>query len=78
MSSPETGAPGVDGKVEVVDVPAATVLSIGARGSDDRARVDELRQVLERWLERWCREPATHGDYLERVGIKRLLSLYEY
>jgi glutaconate CoA-transferase subunit A len=35
-------------------------------------------QALEHYLDRYCREPATHGDYLERIGIKRLLSLYEY
>ena len=33
---------------------------------------------LARYLATYCREPATHADYLERVGIKRLLSLYEY
>ena len=26
----------------------------------------------------YCHEPASHGDYLERVGIKTLLALYEY
>jgi glutaconate CoA-transferase subunit A len=35
-------------------------------------------EVLAHYLAHYCREPATHGDYLERVGIKRLLSLYEY
>lgn len=34
--------------------------------------------ALNRYLTRYCREPETHGDYLERVGIKRLLGLYEY
>ncbi len=34
--------------------------------------------ALERWLAHWCREPVTHVDYLERVGLKRLLALYEY
>lgn len=34
--------------------------------------------TLARFLARYCREPATHGDYLEQVGIKRLLSLHEY
>ncbi len=36
------------------------------------------RSALERFLDYYCREPQTHGDYLERVGVKRLLSLYEY
>ncbi len=35
-------------------------------------------QALDQYLERYCRAPATLGDYLERVGIKRLLSLHEY
>lgn len=34
--------------------------------------------ALNRFLDRYCREPATHGDYLERIGIKRLLALHEY
>ncbi|MGH7931531.1 MAG: CoA transferase subunit A [Candidatus Binataceae bacterium] len=34
--------------------------------------------ALTAWLERYCRHPATHADYLEQIGIKRLLSLYEY
>jgi glutaconate CoA-transferase, subunit A len=35
-------------------------------------------EALAYYLTYYCREPVTHGDYLERVGIKRLLSLYEY
>ncbi len=34
--------------------------------------------ALKQFLDRYCREPATHGDYLERIGIKRLLALHEY
>ncbi len=34
--------------------------------------------ILTRFLARYCRVPATHGDYLEQVGIKRLLALHEY
>ena len=37
-------------------------------------RPDDLGQ----YLATYCRAPATHADYLERVGIKRLLALYEY
>ena len=33
---------------------------------------------LDQFLSRYCREPETHADYLERIGIKRLLGLYEY
>ena len=35
-------------------------------------------ESLTQYLNHYCREPATLGDYLERVGIKRLLELYEY
>jgi glutaconate CoA-transferase subunit A len=35
-------------------------------------------EPLTQYLTHYCREPATLGDYLERVGIKRLLELYEY
>jgi glutaconate CoA-transferase subunit A len=35
-------------------------------------------QSLAIYLDRYCREPATHADYLERIGIKRLLALHEY
>jgi glutaconate CoA-transferase subunit A len=34
--------------------------------------------ALGRYLENYCRTPATLADYLERIGIKRLLELYEY
>jgi len=34
-------------------------------------------EALVRYLAEYCREPATHVDYLERVGIRRLLSLDE-
>ncbi len=35
-------------------------------------------QRLAYYLNYYCREPVTHGDYLERIGVKRLLALYEY
>jgi glutaconate CoA-transferase subunit A len=35
-------------------------------------------QSLAAYLDRYCREPVTHADYLETIGIKRLLALYEY
>jgi glutaconate CoA-transferase subunit A len=35
-------------------------------------------QSLAIYLDRYFREPATHADYLERIGIKRLLALHEY
>lgn len=36
------------------------------------------RGPLEAFLDHFCREPETHADYLERVGIKQLLTLHEY
>jgi glutaconate CoA-transferase subunit A len=42
------------------------------------AAQDDKPEALTQYLTHYCREPATHGDYLERIGIKRLLSLYEY
>ncbi|MFN0090442.1 MAG: CoA transferase subunit A [Acidimicrobiales bacterium] len=33
---------------------------------------------LAAYLDHWVSGPATHADYLERVGISRLLELYEY
>lgn len=33
---------------------------------------------LEHFLQTYCHAPATHADYLEVIGIKRLLELYEY
>lgn len=35
-------------------------------------------EALVHYLAHYCHEPATLSDYLERIGIKRLLSLYEY
>jgi glutaconate CoA-transferase, subunit A len=35
-------------------------------------------EAIAAYLERYCRRPPTHGDYLEEIGIKRLLSLHEY
>jgi glutaconate CoA-transferase subunit A len=36
------------------------------------------RRRLDDYLNHYCREPVSHGDYLERIGIKRLLQLNEY
>jgi glutaconate CoA-transferase subunit A len=35
-------------------------------------------QTMAAYLERYCRRPAAHADYLEEIGIRRLLSLHEY
>jgi glutaconate CoA-transferase, subunit A len=34
--------------------------------------------TMTAYLDRYCRRPPTHADYLEEIGIKRLLSLHEY
>ena len=34
--------------------------------------------ALAAYFARYCREPATHADYLEQIGIRRLLELHEY
>jgi glutaconate CoA-transferase subunit A len=36
------------------------------------------RGPFEAYLDRYVRGPATHVDYLETVGLRRLLSLHEY
>jgi glutaconate CoA-transferase, subunit A len=42
------------------------------------AREPPARDGLERYLRTYCIEPAGHADYLERIGIRRLLDLHEY
>ncbi|MCC6784634.1 MAG: heme-binding protein [Planctomycetes bacterium] len=44
------GPDAADERVEVVDLPAMTTVTIGARGYDSPARIAELRAVLEAWL----------------------------
>ena len=34
--------------------------------------------ALAAYFARYCRGPATHADYLEQIGIRRLLELHEY
>jgi effector-binding domain-containing protein len=63
---PEMGEAGQDGSVEVVDVPASTVVSIGVRGDYEAARFQQYRERLETWLEQnkdqW--KPAGPARYL--------------
>ena len=42
------------------------------------AATDTDRSRLDAFLAHWCLEPATHAEYLERVGMQRLLALHEY
>ncbi|MBI3949770.1 MAG: CoA transferase subunit A [Acidobacteria bacterium] len=36
------------------------------------------RGPFEAYLKKYVYQPETHADYLEAIGIKRLISLYEY
>jgi len=44
------GAPGTEGEVEIVDVPAARVLSIGHRGSMGERTMQQKKAELDAWL----------------------------
>ena len=58
----------------IQDVPyvdAYVALASAAARSGDR-------NELERYLEQNCRGPVTHNDYLEQVGLSRLLALREF
>ena len=37
-----------------------------------------MPQALNDYFDRYCRSPKTHADYLEQVGIRRLLELHEF
>lgn len=47
---PTQGQVGDAGQVEVVDIPAMEVLSIGARGNDSRQRIDTYHALLLEWI----------------------------
>lgn len=64
--SAERGRLGSQGNVEVVDVPAATWVSIGARGYETADSVDELLADLRRWL-------AANSPRYEVVGPMRVM-----
>jgi len=49
---PELGKAGRQGRVNVVDVSAMDVVSIGVRGKRTRSKVADARQQLMSWLER--------------------------
>lgn len=48
--APDIGKTGVVGNVEVVDVPAMTVVTVGSRGYERASRVEELRTRLVAWI----------------------------
>jgi len=76
----------IGGGVKVVRMPygAHPFFSRGYYVQDRQLVADYFRTAaaggaeLERFLDVYCRVPETHADYLEVVGIKRLLGLYEY
>ncbi|MDY0169051.1 MAG: heme-binding protein [Thermoguttaceae bacterium] len=47
---PDQGSTGRQGSVDVVDVPPATVVSIGCRGPQSASSVEAARQRLLQWL----------------------------
>jgi glutaconate CoA-transferase subunit A len=44
--------------------------------ANDAAAGDD--KTLAAYLDNHCRKPADHAGYLERIGVRRLLSLHEY
>jgi hypothetical protein len=59
--SPTLGTPGQTGSVEVADVPAATVVSIGVRGPRTDRSVLDAYDRLQGWLESRTSEYAVAG-----------------
>lgn len=64
--STETGSVGTQGRVEVVDVPAMTVVSIGVRGRATDERIAQAKLALDRFL-------AAHADTWTLAGEMRLM-----
>lgn len=65
--TPTQGSPGPSaGDVEVVDLPAMKVVSIGLRGVESRQRIDTAAATLAAWLD------ANHGKY-EAAGPIRYM-----
>ncbi len=58
---PDIGTPGVDGKIEVIDVPAQTFLSIGIRGSYNHEHLIDGVSKLKHWLAVHCAEYRAAG-----------------
>jgi hypothetical protein len=65
-SSTEIGKAEKQGKVEVVDVPAMTTVSIGLRGDYNDQQVAQAREHLQAWL-------SEHADQYEAAGDLRVL-----
>jgi hypothetical protein len=65
-ADPGVGKTEEDGNIEVVDLPAVTVLSVGVRGSYDRARFEEGMVKIGAWL-------AAHPGEYTAAGPPRFL-----
>ena len=48
---PDQGSAGKQGNVEVIDVPAMTVVSVGCRGARTTSAIAEAREKLVTWLD---------------------------
>ena len=59
--SPEVGKAGREGKVNVVNVPAMTVVSVGVRGDYTAARMEETAGKIDAWLARHRAEYLADG-----------------
>ena len=63
---PDQGSTGIQGSVEVIDVPAMTVVSIGCRGARTTAAVAEAREKLLAWMDQ------KKGEY-DSAGPMRIM-----
>jgi len=59
---PTLGTSRMDGEIEVVDLPAVTVVSVGVRGSYSDANRDEAVQKLRAWIESHKAEYEIAGE----------------
>ncbi len=63
---PDLGNPGIDGKVQVMDVPPQTFLSIGVRGTYNRQHLIAGVKSLKTWL-------TNHASEYQQSGPPRYL-----
>lgn len=59
---PEIGEAGTAGNVEVVDLPAKTVVSIGFRGRSDAKQLKKHEATLQQWLKENATDWKADGD----------------
>ena len=59
--STKQGDLGSDEKVDVIDVPAMTVLSIGVRGNVTKAKLADAKSHLETWLKEHVKDYEASG-----------------